>query len=172
MNLRYTLVLCASVLSALVCSLEQLAAYEASAQEPPASAEVMELLVYPSAVNLVGADNSCQLIVTGLLASGSDQDLTGDVRFEVVDARIVAVSPTGRVVPLASGATTITVRYRASSIAVPVVTRSIEQVQPINFANHIVPIFTKARLQRGRVSRQIGWAERVFPIVARLHSGT
>ena len=45
--------------------------------------------------------------------------------------------------PLANGATTITARYGDKTVTVAVTTESMDENLPINFANHIVPIFTK-----------------------------
>src|SRR5205807_1582132 len=59
------------------------------------------------------------------------------------DPKIAQVSKSGRVVPLASGHTEIAVRYGGHEIKVPVEAKSIEENLPINFANQIVPIFTK-----------------------------
>jgi hypothetical protein len=144
MNSRSHLILCVGTLTLLLCSVGQWAA-----DEPKAKADVKEIQVYPPTINLVGVDNSCQLIVTGILTTGREQDLTTDVKFDVADSRIVSISPTGRVVPLASGKTTLTIRHGAKSIAVPVTTKSIEDVQPINFGNQIVPIFTKLGCNAG-----------------------
>src|SRR6202044_2801014 len=98
--------------------------------------------IYPASVKLVGSDESCQVIVTGLVNTGRLQDLTGEVKYEVADAKIARVTSTGRVVPLASGGTTIIARYGAKSISVPVIAQAIEENLPINFPNQIVPIFS------------------------------
>ena len=41
------------------------------------------------------------------------QDLTGEVKYQVADAPVVRVTPSGRVIPLSSGGTTVTAQYAA-----------------------------------------------------------
>lgn len=91
---------------------------------------------------MIGADESHQLVITGVTADRL-QDLTGDVSYEVADLKVVRVSASGRLVPLANGATTVTAKYGDKTVTVAVKTQSMEENLPINFANHIVPIFTK-----------------------------
>src|SRR5262249_3568085 len=51
----------------------------------PAPAEIKALGVNCTSINLVGSDDSRQLIVTGTLIGGSLQDLTGNATYEVAD---------------------------------------------------------------------------------------
>src|SRR5439155_21000774 len=83
------------------------------------------------------------------LPGGRVQDLTGDVTYDVADGKVVRVTTTGRVIPLANGATEITARFGPKSIKVPVKTDAVYEDLPINFANQIVPIFTKLGSNRG-----------------------
>lgn len=115
----------------------------------PLPAEVQALHVHPQTINLKGADDSRQLVLTGLLAAGRKQDLTGDAQFELADAKRVRVTPAGRVIPLANGQTTLTARYGDKAITLPVQVEAMETALPINFANHIVPIFTKLSCNGG-----------------------
>src|SRR5262245_56493703 len=75
--------------------------------------------VKPAAVALKGLDDAQQLILTAAVA-GRPVDLTHDARYEVADDKVVRVTSSGRVVPLANGATTVTARYgdRAVKVAV------------------------------------------------------
>jgi hypothetical protein len=109
---------------------------------PPPTA-VKELQVQPTTIKLVGADDSRQLIVTGLLQAGGLQDYSGDVKYEVTDAKVISVTPSGRVLPLANGSAAVTARYGDKAVSVAVSAESQDVDLPINFANHIVPIFTK-----------------------------
>jgi hypothetical protein len=109
----------------------------------PKPSEVKALSVFPTEVTLRGLDESRQLIITAELMAGRLQDLSGDVKYEVADAKIVRVTPAGRVIPLANGTTTITATYGDKTIKVPVKTESCDVDLPINFPNQIVPIFTK-----------------------------
>ncbi len=115
----------------------------------PAPAEIKTLTASPASVALDGADDAKQLIITGTLAAGRLQDLSGDVKYEIADPKIARVTASGRVTPLANGSTTITARYGDRSIKIPVEAEAIDEVQPINFANHVVPIFTKLGCNSG-----------------------
>jgi hypothetical protein len=109
----------------------------------PAPADVKELAAQPAAITLRGGDASQQLVITANLAGGKRLDLSGDVKYAVADPAVVRVTPSGRVIPLADGATTITARYGDRSVAVPVTASAVGANLPINFPNQVVPIFTK-----------------------------
>src|SRR5262249_12327740 len=94
-------------------------------------------------ITLSGGDAAQQLVVTATLSNEHLQDLTGDVEYAVADPKIAQVSKSGRIIPLTSGRTEIVVRYGGKKAKVPVETKSIEENLPINFANQVVPIFTK-----------------------------
>ena len=115
----------------------------------PKPAEVQTFAVYPDKIALKSADDAQQLILTAALAGGRLQDLTGDVKYEVADDKIVRVTPTGRVMPLANGATEITAVYGDKTVKVPVTTANCDVNLPINFGNQIVPIFTKLGCNSG-----------------------
>jgi hypothetical protein len=115
----------------------------------PAPTDIKELAVYPTAVALKGSDASQQLIITAALSGGGQFDLSGDVKFEVADAKVLQIAPSGRVIPLANGSTTITARYGDRTVAVPVTTTAMDENLPINFPNQVVPIFTKLGCNSG-----------------------
>ncbi|MCI0377249.1 MAG: DUF1553 domain-containing protein [Gemmataceae bacterium] len=114
----------------------------------PTPAEVKELIAQPAEFKLTGADDSRQLIVSGALADRR-QDLSGDVKYEVADEKVVRVTSAGRVIPQADGATTITARYGDKSVKIAVKVESYDVALPIKFGNHIVPIFTKLGCNSG-----------------------
>jgi hypothetical protein len=109
----------------------------------PKPAEVQTLAVFPPSVKLKGMDDSAQLILTASLAGGREQDLSGDVPYAVANPGVVRVTPAGRVVPLANGTTEVTATYGDKSVTVAVSVESCDVNLPINFANQVVPIFTK-----------------------------
>src|SRR5438094_806471 len=77
----------------------------------PKPADVVTFTVHPEKVSLKGADDAAQLILTAALSGGKLQDLTGDVKYDVADAKVARVTSTGRVVPLANGSTEVTATY-------------------------------------------------------------
>jgi len=115
----------------------------------PKPAEVQTLTVSPDKFTLKGTDDSRQLILTATLAANRLQDLTGDVKYEVSDPKIIRVTDSGRVVPLVNGSAEIVVRYGDKSVKVAVTAEKCDENLPINFANQVVPIFTKLGCNSG-----------------------
>ena len=121
----------------------------------PAPGEVKELHIHPakarpdSVLILRGSDESAQLLVTGVLNDGSLQDLTGDVKYLLPDPKVVNVTPSGRVIPLANGDTDVLATYGDKAVRISVRIESQDIDLPINFANHITPIFTKLGCNSG-----------------------
>ncbi|MBM4067828.1 MAG: DUF1553 domain-containing protein [Planctomycetes bacterium] len=115
----------------------------------PAPAEVQSLDVQPKTIDLIGADDSRQVVLTGVLSAGKLQDLTGHVQYKIADSTIAKITNSGRVIPLANGATTITAGYGDNRVTIPVKVEKFDVSLPINFANHIVPIFTKLGCNSG-----------------------
>ncbi|HEX3315398.1 MAG TPA: DUF1549 and DUF1553 domain-containing protein [Gemmataceae bacterium] len=109
----------------------------------PEPAQVRQLQMHPEGkLKLLGGDDSAQLVVTGVVPNGL-QDLTGAVKYEVADGSVARVTDAGRVLPKKNGATRIIARYGAKTASVELVCESMDVDLPINFANHIVPVFTK-----------------------------
>ncbi len=115
----------------------------------PKPADVQKFEVYPTTITLKGADDAQQLILTATLAGGKLQDLTGDVKYEAADPKIVRVTSAGRVIPLANGNTAVTVTFGDKTVKVPVTAEKCDLNLPINFGNQIVPIFTKLGCNSG-----------------------
>ncbi len=115
----------------------------------PAPANVTTLTAHQPAITLKGQDDSTQLIITAQLTPGTLQDLTGNVQYEVADAKIARVTSAGRIIPLANGATAITARYGDKSVQIALTNQVMDTDLPINFSNQIVPIFTKLGCNSG-----------------------
>jgi hypothetical protein len=115
----------------------------------PKPAEVQALTVAPAKIALKGSDDAAQLVITAGLAGNHLQDLTGDVKYDAADAKVVRITSGGRVAPIANGTTEITVAYGDKVVKVPVTTTGCDVNLPINFGNQIVPIFTKLGCNSG-----------------------
>jgi len=101
-------------------------------------------------VRLIGHDAHQQLLVTAQLESGDPRDCTRAVRYAAEPAGVVQISPTGNVTPLRDGNAVITAT--ADGGVASTITATVERFDtplPINFANQIVPIFTKAGCNTG-----------------------
>jgi len=96
------------------------------------------------AFTLAGRDAWQQLIVTGEYASGQQRDLTRAVSYDAQPPGIVQIDATGLVTPLKEGQATIAANTKGAVAAKVQVTVAHLLVEPpINFANQIVPMFTK-----------------------------
>jgi hypothetical protein len=140
-----------AICAAVACSGTAVAAGDGDAKQVasrPKPADVQALAAYPTKIDLKSGDASQQLIITATVDGGRLQDLTGDVEYSAGD-RMVRVSQSGRVTPLANGTTTITARYGTKSVEIPVTTEAIDQNLPINFGNQIVPVFSKLGCNSG-----------------------
>jgi hypothetical protein len=131
------------------CITGAVAAAESGNSVPaPKPTDVQKIGIHPSQIALKGGDSSQQLIVTATLKDGRLYDLTGDVQYEAA-AKMIRISTSGRVMPLASGKTEIRARFGDHLASVPVSTEAIEQDLPINFGNQVVPVFTKLGCNSG-----------------------
>ena len=110
---------------------------------------VTAITPHPTALKLRGADDAPQLIVTGTRADGREIDLTGAAAYSVSEPKVVRVAADGRVFPLANGAAEITATVEGKAVRVPVTVEAMEAPLPINFANHVVPVFTKLGCNSG-----------------------
>ena len=115
----------------------------------PSPADVRTLSAEPPSIDLRGADDARQLVLTATLDAGKLQDLSGAATYEVADPKVVAISAAGRVTTLADGSTDILARFGEARVRIPVVVRQYAEVRPISFANQVVPIFTKLGCNSG-----------------------
>ncbi|MSR42817.1 MAG: DUF1553 domain-containing protein [Pedosphaera sp.] len=122
----------------------------------PAKAVALEIQVRVTAsevgkpVRLVGKDARQQLVITARDAAGALRDVTHEVTFTSAPANLVRIAANGLITPAADGATTITAQTKdglKATLAVAVEKATIGL--PINFANQIVPIFTKSGCNSG-----------------------
>ncbi len=115
----------------------------------PKPAEVQSLAVNPQQVKLKGLDDAWQLVITANLVGGRLQDLSGDVNYTVADPKVAKVTSTGRIIPVANGATEVTATYGDKVVKVSVAAESCDVNLPINFPNQVVPVFTKLGCNSG-----------------------
>lgn len=103
--------------------------------------------MFPTAVQLDSRRASRQLIVTGQFG-GTERDLTRDVTYRSSAPKVATVK-NGRVVPLSSGKTTLTLGYAGRTLQVPVTVTSFEQQDPIRFKFETLPVLTKQGCANG-----------------------
>lgn len=122
-------------------------ANSAIAAEP--SKAVTSVSAYPTALKLKGMDNAPQLLITGKRTDGRNVDLTHTATYSVSDPKVIRVEASGRVFPLANGTAEITAVAAGFTVKVSVTAEKMEAPLSINFANHVVPIFTKLGCSSG-----------------------
>jgi len=115
----------------------------------PAETEFTKIEVFPTEVKLRGLDDAIQMVITGTTKSGMLLDLTSVSQYEAADSKTLRVTPSGRVVPLSNGNSSINVSFGTKKLQVIAKTSDCDINLPINFANQIVPIFTKLSCNSG-----------------------
>ncbi|MFP6872741.1 MAG: DUF1549 domain-containing protein [Verrucomicrobiales bacterium] len=89
---------------------------------------------------LKGPDARLQLVVT----AGDGTDATRQVQYKVEPPGLLEVSADGHITPLANGVATVSAGMQGEdTVRIEVLVEQFETSQPINFANEIVPLFTK-----------------------------
>ncbi|HJZ56862.1 MAG TPA: DUF1549 domain-containing protein [Gemmataceae bacterium] len=121
----------------------------ASAADPAPGKPITGIAASPTALKLRGTDDAPQLLITGKRADGRDIDLTGSAAYAVSDPKVIRIAADGRVYPLANGTAEITATVNGMTVKVPVVCEKMEAPLPINFANNVVPVFTKLGCNSG-----------------------
>ncbi|MDB4664836.1 DUF1549 and DUF1553 domain-containing protein [Verrucomicrobia bacterium] len=103
-----------------------------------------------SPLELRGAENGKQLLVSGWLADGKLQDFTRHVSLHAEPGGILRISPEGRVQGIANGNARVIARWGETVEAtLPVKVLEIQKMRPLNFPNQVVPIFTKTGCNGG-----------------------
>src|SRR5215204_2918404 len=90
-----------------------------------------------------------QLLVTAKLPSAGDRDFTRVVQYTVAPEGIVSIDRHGLVSPVADGSATITATADNVSTQIAVKVDGCKSDRAINFANEVVPIFTKTGCNSG-----------------------
>jgi hypothetical protein len=93
---------------------------------------------------IAGRDGMQQLVVTFSDDQGASRDVTREVSYQVEPADRVHVDAAGQVTPRAEGMATITATHPdAGTATIQIEVRHYEEDLPLNFANEVVPLFTK-----------------------------
>jgi hypothetical protein len=101
------------------------------------------------ALTLRGKDARQQLLVTGKLDTNAERDFTHKASYQAAPEGVVSVDANGLVSPVADGAATITAAADGVTATLAVKVENAAGNPPVNFANQVVPIFTKATCNSG-----------------------
>jgi len=111
--------------------------------------ETTALRVTPGQAELRGPDSVQQLAVEGVGSDSVVDDLTPEAEFASSHPDVATVDSAGTISAQGDGEAIITIRHGALSAQVPVKVREFTAGRSINFANQIVPIFTKLGCNAG-----------------------
>ncbi len=101
-------------------------------------------------LKLKGQEARQQILVTGTTANGQLMDFTRNVVYKTEPTGIIQVLTNGLVIGLADGQSTITATGESGLTAqIAVHVQESKVTQPVNFANDVVPIFTKGGCNGG-----------------------
>src|SRR4030095_10079326 len=100
-------------------------------------------------VTLSGKDARRQFLVSGKLDANAECDFTRHATYQAAPEGIGKVDSQGVVTSLADGTATVTASVDGVSATLEVKVENVATALPINFANQIVPIFTKAGCHAG-----------------------
>ena len=125
---------------------------------------VESLTVEPTEIVLHGASQQ-QILVTAKDRDGRLIDVTREAEFVVDDAAVASLAG-AKVQGVHDGATVLSVRFGGREAHVPVRVSRVGEIQPVHFANDIVPILSKLGCNsggcHGKASGQNGFKLSVF----------
>src|SRR4051812_45496993 len=133
------------VLIVLLC----LGAVSANAGLFSPSKKPSKLLVFPPTMELRGAGDVHGLLVTAVMADGSQMDVTDSARFISKQPNLVAVTTNGLCRPVADGTTQILVEYSGRTATVPVAARNSGVFQKASFRQDVLPVLTRSGCNAG-----------------------
>src|SRR5262245_53260855 len=116
----------------------------------PAGAKVAKLTAFPAKVELTGPYAYRQLIVTAHLEDGSAVDVTRDTeRTQYAPCKLIRISPTGLVRPVADGGDEIKVTVGGQSVSIPLTVSGVKADKPVSFVTDVQPVLAKLGCNAG-----------------------
>ena len=117
----------------------------ASAVEPP---RLQHLLVEPTTIQLGGTNRVQQLLITGICNDGRPVDVTQRAQIESIDTTIARVEA-GVVTGVRDGQILLRVSCDGQQVDIPVRVSHIAGYPPVDFANDMLPLFSKLGCNSG-----------------------
>ena len=122
----------------------------AQTEEPPGLGPAGNLVsieirtgVDSESCTISGRDSAQQILVMGKFSSGQIHDLTRKAEFKLEPSDFATISESGYIEPTQEGTIKLTASVDGKVTTLPITVTNIKVDLPINFANQIVPIFTK-----------------------------
>ncbi|MDG3003057.1 DUF1549 and DUF1553 domain-containing protein [Paludisphaera mucosa] len=121
---------------------------EPFAPEPTPTAGLVEIQVYPAAIQLNTARDQQSLVVQGMYSDGLTRDLTRDATFTPADPTLV-VRDGATFRPKADGETSLAVAFGGKSATIPVKVAKAAVSEPLSFRLDVMPVFMRAGCNTG-----------------------
>lgn len=137
-----------STLFVLVVFLAYVPALGNESEASVAESAPVELLVYPSAVDLSTSRDSQSIVCQLLFDNGVTRDVTYEVDWKIANAEIVRRG-SNRLLPLSDGETNVAVTWDKFSVNVPVKVSGALTRPKLSFKNDVMPVFSKSGCNAG-----------------------
>ena len=110
--------------------------------------EALPFTVFPQKVSLFAGEESQQLLISTVNASGLEEDITSKAAFLSEHPHLATVNAAGVVHGIEPGTATITVRWAAHTQSITVTVEPALQRQ-LTFLHDVIPIINRARCNAG-----------------------
>jgi hypothetical protein len=115
---------------------------------PALAAELVELRVFPSEINLTTQRDQQSVVAQAVYDDGITRDVTSQAEWNLGDGKLVRRDGNA-LYPQADGETTLTVSFDGKSKEIPVRVQESEAERPISFKLDVMPVFMKAGCNTG-----------------------
>jgi Protein of unknown function (DUF1553)/Protein of unknown function (DUF1549) len=121
----------------------------ARAQEKlPPGAKLVKIEAQPTSVSLKHPYDYAQLVLTGVLENGDRLDVTRMAAFET-PAKVVKISPTALVRPVADGSGEITAKLADKTVSIPVTVAHLKDNYEVSFVRDVMPTISRMGCNAG-----------------------
>ncbi|AMV39380.1 DUF1549 and DUF1553 domain-containing protein [Planctomyces sp. SH-PL62] len=121
---------------------------EVFAPDPVLTAGLVEIQVFPAAVDLTTARDRQSVVVQGFYSDGLTRDLTPVATFTPADPSLV-VREGATFLPRVDGETTMTVAFGGQSATIPLKVARAATAEPLSFRLDVMPVFLRAGCNTG-----------------------
>ena len=121
------------------------------AQEPeklPAGAKVEKISITPASLDLAGPFSYSQVLLTGILNTGENADLTRLGKWTVPED-LVKISPSGLISSLKDGAGMISASFDGKTVSIPIKISQTKSLAPTSFINDVMPLLARTGCNQG-----------------------
>ncbi len=121
---------------------------EPFAPEPAPTAGLVEIQVYPPAIDLTTARDRQSLVVQGFYSDGLTRDLTGEATYAPANPDLV-VRDGSTFRPKTDGETSLAVAFGGKTVTIPVKVARAAASDPLSFRLDVMPVFLRAGCNTG-----------------------